>query len=80
MVLSYILFFLLGFGFGFALRGVAPFTALLIPLVLALVTILVNGSDSTVIARLIIALVITAGGVLLGMVLQRVSGEGARAG
>jgi hypothetical protein len=80
MVLSYILFFILGLGFGFALRGVAAFGALLIPLVLAVVTILIEGSDSTVIGRLIVALVVTAVGVVLGMVLQRVSGEGARAG
>lgn len=80
MVIAFVLFFLLGLGFGFALRVVPAFGALLIPALLAVITMLVNGVDNTVVLRLVVALLITAGGVILGLVLQQVSGEGARAG
>jgi hypothetical protein len=79
MVIAFVLFFLLGLGFGYSLQGLAPWSALLIPLLMALGTMLFLGSDSTVLVRLVISLVVTAVGVVLGMVIAQ-RGETREAG
>jgi hypothetical protein len=71
MVVAYVIFFLAGVGFGYAAPGRLVWLPLAFPLVLALVTALKEGIDGTLLVRLALALVVTAGGVLLGVLLDR---------
>jgi hypothetical protein len=66
-VVAYALFFLAGLGFGYAAMGVWKWFPLAFPLLLALAAAASQGIDGTLIVRLIIALVVTAAGVLLGI-------------
>ena len=72
-MIPYILFFLAGLGFGFSLNGLYKWGALLFPLVLALFAFVSAGIDSEAVLELLVALGVTAGGVLLGTILG--SGE-----
>ena len=65
-VIAYVLFFIAGVGFGYAAVGKWRWLPVLFPLVLGLFALLTYGPDASVIIRLIVALVITALGVLLG--------------
>jgi hypothetical protein len=65
-VIAYVLFFLAGLGFGYAAEGRWRWLPLLFPLVLGLFAILKYGPDASVLIRLIVALVVTALGVLVG--------------
>jgi hypothetical protein len=65
-IVAYILFFIAGVGFGYAAIGKWRWLPMLFPLVLGLFALLKYGPDASVIIRLVIALVITAFGVLLG--------------
>jgi hypothetical protein len=71
MVVAYVLFFVAGLGFGYAAPGRWVWFPLVFPLLLALVTALKEGIDGTLLLRLAIALVVTAGGVVLGELLDR---------
>ena len=68
-VVPYLIFFLAGLGFGYAAIGVWKWVPLVFPLLLALIAAFSEGVDGTFLVRLLIALVITAAGVLLGIVL-----------
>jgi hypothetical protein len=70
-IASYLIFFLAGLGFGFAAPGRWKWTPLVFPVALALGAAYEEGVDGTLLIRLVIALVVTAGGVLLGAVLDR---------
>ena len=65
-IIAYILFFIAGLGFGYAAEGKWRWLPLLFPLVLGLFALLKYGPDASVIIRLIVALVVTALGVLVG--------------
>ena len=69
-VVPYILFFLAGMGFGFAAVGKWKWLPVVFPIFLWIGAVLVNGIDSTSVIRLIIALVLTVVGILIGMVLD----------
>jgi hypothetical protein len=71
IVVPYLLFFLAGLGFGFAAVGVWKWLPVAFPLLLALATALRDGVDGTLIVRLVVALLLTAAGVLLGLMLDR---------
>jgi 4-amino-4-deoxy-L-arabinose transferase-like glycosyltransferase len=71
IVVPYALFFLAGLGFGYAAVGVWKWLPLALPLLLALATVLRDGLDGALVLRLVIALVLTAAGVALGMTLDR---------
>jgi hypothetical protein len=73
-VIPYLLFFILGLAFGYAATVKWKWLPLLFPLVLALGAALSAGFDGTLIFRLIVALLITAAGVLIGAVLDRRGG------
>jgi hypothetical protein len=75
-VLSYVIFFLAGLGFGYAGPGWSKWLPLVFPLVLALGAAINDGVDATFVVRLIAALVITVGGVLLGALLDRRTARG----
>jgi hypothetical protein len=66
-VIAYVLFFLAGLGFGYAAIGVWKWLPLVFPLLLALVAAASEGVDGTMLLRLAVALLITAAGVLLGI-------------
>jgi hypothetical protein len=65
-IIAYLLFFIAGLGFGYAAVGKWRWLPLLFPLVLGLFALLKYGPDASVIIRLVVALVITALGVLVG--------------
>ena len=67
----YLLFFLAGLGFGYAAVGVWKWLPVAFPLLLALVTALGDGVDGTLVLRLVVALLLTVSGVLLGLMLDR---------
>jgi hypothetical protein len=66
-LVPYLLFFLAGLGFGYAAAGVSKWLPLLFPLLLALAAAVSEGIDGTFLVRLLVALLVTAAGVLLGM-------------
>jgi hypothetical protein len=65
-VIAYLLFFIAGVGFGYAAEGKWRGLPLAFPLVLGLFALFKYGPDASVIIRLVVALVVTALGVLLG--------------
>ena len=71
MVVAYVLFFLAGVGFGYAALGAWRWAPLAFPVLLALVAVLQEGLDATLLLRLLAALVVTALGVVAGMLLDR---------
>jgi hypothetical protein len=78
-VAAYVLFFIAGLGFGYAAVGKWKWLPILFPLALALGAALQQGVDGTWVFRLIVALVVTAGGVLLGALLDARGERGERA-
>jgi hypothetical protein len=66
-VVAYVLFFLAGLGFGYAAIGVWKWLPLAFPLLLALAAAASEGVDGTMLIRLAVALLVTAAGVLLGI-------------
>jgi hypothetical protein len=70
-IASYLIFFLAGLGFGFAAPGKWRWTPLVFPVALALGAVYGEGLDGTLVVRLAIAVLVTAGGVLLGALLDR---------
>jgi hypothetical protein len=66
-VVAYLLFFLAGLGFGYAAMGGWKWVPLVFPVLLALVAAASEGVDGTMLVRLVVALVVTAAGVLLGI-------------
>jgi hypothetical protein len=75
-VVSYILFFIGGLGFGYAAPGASKWLAVLFPLGLALIAALDEGVDGTFVVRLVVALMVTVAGVLLGMMFDRRTAPG----
>jgi hypothetical protein len=69
-IIAYLLFFIAGVGFGYAAVGKWRWLPLVFPLVLGLFALFKYGPDASVLIRLIVALVITALGVLLGMAID----------
>jgi hypothetical protein len=74
-IIPYVLFFLAGLGFGFAAPVRWRWLPLLFPLVLGLFALWKYGLDASVLIRLIVALIITAGGILVGTVIDARTGE-----
>jgi hypothetical protein len=69
-IAAYVLFFLAGLGFGYAAAGKWKWLPIVFPLALAIGAAVQEGIDGALILRLIVALLVTAGGVLLGAVLD----------
>jgi hypothetical protein len=69
-IVAYLMFFLAGLGFGFAAVGKWKWLPLIFPIALWIGAVLVNGIDGTAVIRLVIALIVTVVGVLLGIVLD----------
>jgi hypothetical protein len=69
-VAAYVLFFLAGLGFGYAAPGKWKWLPIAFPLALALGAVLQQGVDGALVVRLVVALLVTSGGVLLGALLE----------
>jgi hypothetical protein len=67
---GYLLFFLAGLGFGFAAPGRAKLIPFIFPVLLAIGAAVSNGIDFALILRLIVALVLTGLGIVLGMLMD----------
>jgi hypothetical protein len=78
-VVAYVLFFIAGLGFGYAAVGKWKWLPVLFPLALALGAAVQQGVDGTWVVRLIVALLVTGGGVLLGALLDSRGQRGERA-
>jgi hypothetical protein len=70
-VVPYALFFVAGLAFGYAAPGLSKWIPLIFPLGLALLAAIAEGIDGTFVVRLVIALLVTVVGVLLGALLDR---------
>jgi hypothetical protein len=69
MVVAFVLFFFAGLGFGYAAAGRWRWLPIAFPLVLALFTVLQDGADGVLLVRLLIALIVTAVGIIAGTML-----------
>ena len=69
-IVAYLLFFLAGLGFGFAAPGRTKLVPFIFPLLLAIGAAIPYGIEGALILRLILALVLTGVGIVLGMVLE----------
>lgn len=65
-IVAYLIFFLAGLGFGYAAPGRLKCLPFLFPVALALGALAKNGIDGALILRLVLALVITAAGIIVG--------------
>ena len=69
-ITAYVLFFLAGFGFGYAAPTRWKWLPILFPIGLAIGAVLIHGLDAAVVVRLVVALVVTALGVFVGMMIE----------
>jgi hypothetical protein len=78
--MSYVLFFLAGFGFGYAATGVWKFLPLVFPLLLAVGAFIRDGVDGTALLKLLIAVAVMLLGIFLGTLLEQRGERGQTAG
>jgi hypothetical protein len=78
-ITAYVLFFIAGVGFGYAAPGKWKWLPILFPLALAIGAAFTQGIDGAWVVRLIIAIVVTVGGVLVGAMLDARGERGERA-
>jgi hypothetical protein len=71
MVIAYVLFFLAGLGFGYAAPGGWKFVPFVFPILLAIGAMLRDGVQGEILLRLLVALVLTAVGIVLGAILEQ---------
>jgi hypothetical protein len=69
-IAAYLLFFLAGVGFGYAAPTRWKWLPVLFPIALALGAIFIHGIDGAIVIRLIVALVVTALGIFVGMMID----------
>jgi hypothetical protein len=74
-IIAYVLFFLAGVGFGFAAPPKWKWLPLLFPLALGLAALVKYGPDASVLLRLIVAIVITVVGLILGAAIDARSSQ-----
>jgi hypothetical protein len=74
-ITAYVLFFLAGLGFGYAAPPKWRWIPFLFPLLLGLAAILQDGLDASILLRLLVALIVTALGVLVGTMIDARSSE-----
>jgi hypothetical protein len=79
MILGYIIFFIAGVGFGYSLDGRGKWIPLVFPLLLGIGALVQWGLDGPIFLKLILALVVTVVGILLGTMLDARRGEAAGA-
>ena len=69
-ITAYLLFFLAGVGFGYAAPPKWRWLPLLFPLALGLGALFIYGIDASILIRLLVALVITGLGILVGTMID----------
>jgi hypothetical protein len=69
-ITAYVLFFLAGVGFGYAAPTRWKWLPILFPIALALGAVFLHGLDGAIVIRLVIALIVTAAGVFVGMMID----------
>ena len=69
-ITAYVLFFLAGIGFGYAAPTKWKWLPVLFPIALALGAIFLHGLSGAVVVRLIIAIIVTALGIFVGMMIE----------
>ena len=69
-ITAYVLFFLAGVGFGFAAPTRWKWLPVLFPIALALGAVMLHGLDGAIVVRLVVALIVTALGVFVGMMIE----------
>jgi hypothetical protein len=69
-ITAYVLFFIAGLGFGYAAPARWKWLPLLFPLALGIGALVKDGIDAAILVRLLVALVITVAGILLGTVID----------
>jgi peptidoglycan/LPS O-acetylase OafA/YrhL len=69
-ITSYVLFFLAGIAFGYAAPTRWKWLPILFPIALALLAVFIHGFDGAIVIRLIIAIIVTALGVFVGMMID----------
>jgi hypothetical protein len=69
-ITAYVLFFLAGVGFGFAAPTRWKWLPVLFPIALALGAVMIHGLDAAIVVRLVVALIATALGVFVGMMIE----------
>jgi phosphotransferase system glucose/maltose/N-acetylglucosamine-specific IIC component len=77
-IAAYLLFFVAGLGFGYAASGKWKWLPMLFPLALAIGAAVQEGVDAALVLRLVVALVLTAAGVILGAMLDARGERGER--
>ena len=80
-ITGYLLFFLAGVGFGYAAPPKWRWLPFLFPLALGLYALFIYGPDASILIRLLVALIITALGILVGTMIDargRAQGDHAR--
>jgi 4-amino-4-deoxy-L-arabinose transferase-like glycosyltransferase len=78
-VAPYLVFFLAALAFGYAAQGRWKWIPLIFPVVLFLIAVFQEGASGATVVRLIVALVVAALGVLLGILVERRAGESSTA-
>jgi hypothetical protein len=73
-ITAYVLFFLAGVGFGYAAPTRWKWLPVLFPIALALGAVLNHGLDGAIVVRLIVALIVTALGAFVGMMIEARAG------
>jgi hypothetical protein len=68
---AYVLFFVAGLAFGYAAPGLSKCVPLIFPLGLAVLAAIDEGIDGTFVVRLLVALLVTVVGGLLGALIDR---------
>ena len=74
-IIAYVLFFLAGVGFGYAAPPKWRWLPLLFPLLLGIGAMLRDGLDASILIRLLVALIVTVLGILVGALIDSRSGE-----
>ena len=69
-ITAYLLFFLAGIGFGYAAPTRWKWLPALFPIALAVGAVMNHGLDGAIALRLIIALIVTAAGIFVGMMVD----------
>ena len=73
--IGYLLFFLAGVGFGYAAPAKLKPLPLTFPIVLAIVAFMSDGIQGEIVVRLLIALAVTAVGIVLGGMIDAATGR-----
>jgi hypothetical protein len=69
-ITAYVLFFLAGVGFGYAAPTRWKWLPILFPIALFLGAVFIHGLDGAMVIRLVVALIVTAAGVFIGMMID----------